>query len=601
MFCPECGKELKGTEKYCPSCGHPVASEEEAGRQTHLENTEGHKKRKNKKKWPLIVTALLIVSAAAAAGMLILKDKYEKQQSGNYVAEGNKYLEEMDYEKAEDSYLEAIKIAPKEKEPYLALVDLYLDEGEVKKAQEVISQAQEKVPASDRQEFTDIEEEYQDLESYTEALEEEIEADDIYYLRYDNYMNYPENELERQIFSSYAVVRNGDLYGIVKDSGEIVVDPEYSDAGTIAGYYSLHSETPVYSEEYGIDVYDFYFDEMTGQLEPAIAVWGPDIGGYKGYFYYYNDGLHNVMEAFGQMSEGRTDMISSDAIGVKQSDSLFDASSAVDVVEWPDEFPGLYAVYNSSGSLVTDFIYEECGSESSGLLAVEKDGKWGYVNTQGKTVIPLEYEASWQQYTAQGSEIEEPYCYAASEGYVPLVKDGVWEMRNTDGKLVIAPGVFEEIRPVFNGKCWAKKAGKWNVIELENARGTEAQDTVPETGQNPAVSDDAGAEAERPVYTEGPVEVTGVLDVVEWEHPNGSALSAYVILLDTPADVEVTVEGSLTEVDGCERIQLLNMEKGIDDSLVGKHVKVTGNLAQSPLTAYYLDAYLIWDAVVRKD
>ena len=50
MFCPECGKELKGTEKYCPSCGHPVASEEEAGRQTHLENTEGHKKRKNKKK-----------------------------------------------------------------------------------------------------------------------------------------------------------------------------------------------------------------------------------------------------------------------------------------------------------------------------------------------------------------------------------------------------------------------------------------------------------------------------------------------------------------------------------------------------------------------
>ena len=44
-------------------------------------------------------------------------------------------------------------------------------------------------------------------------------------------------------------------------------------------------------------------------------------------------------------------------------------------------------------------------------------------------------------------------------------------MRNTSGKLVIASGVFEKICPVYDGKCWVKKDGKWGVIQLKNAKG----------------------------------------------------------------------------------------------------------------------------------
>ena len=50
-----------------------------------------------------------------------------------------------------------------------------------------------------------------------------------------------------------------------------------------------------------------------------------------------------------------------------------------------------YALDNN-GSLVTDFIYDECGSLSDGLFAVCQDGKWGYVNEQGDIVIPIEYD-----------------------------------------------------------------------------------------------------------------------------------------------------------------------------------------------------------------
>ena len=97
-------------------------------------------------------------------------------------------------------------------------------------------------------------------------------------------------------------------------------------------------------------------------------------------------------------------------------------------------------------------------------------GNGGYVNDQGKVMIPIEYDASWKHYNETNGDKEKEFCYAATEGYVPLVKDGKWEMRNSKGDLVIPSGAFEEILPVYDGKCWVKKDGKWGILKLENAK-----------------------------------------------------------------------------------------------------------------------------------
>ncbi len=34
--------------------------------------------------------------------------------------------------------------------------------------------------------------------------------------------------------------------------------------------------------------------------------------------------------------------------------------------------------------------------ENSGLLAVKKGGKWGYLDKTGKQIIPIKYDASWK-------------------------------------------------------------------------------------------------------------------------------------------------------------------------------------------------------------
>ena len=164
------------------------------------------------------------------------------------------------------------------------------------------------------------------------------------------------------------------------------------------------------------------------------------------------------------------------AIPVKQSNDIIAGEHEDTYLNHKDTYlrwkslQGGYAICKD-GQLVTDFIYDKCGSFSDGVFAVCKDGKWGYVDEQGNEVIPMEYDSSWKKDMEQyyyGNDEEEEFCYSASDGYIPLVKGKKWELRDVTGKLTVLPGVFEEIRPVYDGKCWVKKNGKWGVIKLED-------------------------------------------------------------------------------------------------------------------------------------
>ncbi len=39
--------------------------------------------------------------------------------------------------------------------------------------------------------------------------------------------------------------------------------------------------------------------------------------------------------------------------------------------------------------------YEDAQEFSEGLAAVKKDGKWGYINEQGKVVVPFQYDVAY--------------------------------------------------------------------------------------------------------------------------------------------------------------------------------------------------------------
>ena len=161
MFCRKCGKEIRENTKFCPQCGNPVNAIEtkEHG------NPKARAGKKNKRLFAIIVGAVVIV-AVGGGFFVALKDQKVKKQYSVCVDVGNKYLEEMDYEKAEASYLKAIKINPKEKESYMKLADIYMAQGEQDKATEILKQAIENIDEKDSE---DVVERY-NLYSYVDKV-----------------------------------------------------------------------------------------------------------------------------------------------------------------------------------------------------------------------------------------------------------------------------------------------------------------------------------------------------------------------------------------------------------------------------------------------
>lgn len=498
MYCPECGKYNVDEARFCHFCGTKL--EEDTGGdtppQTGFDPQEqsgpfqdssasagqnGPGKKKKKWIWLILAAVLIVVAAVAAAVFLWILPQQKEKKFNAMLDEGNRYLENLDYEKAEDTFLQAIDIAPKHKEPYVKLAELYLDNGEKEKARSILSDARKALSKEDKKDIEKLEEEWEDqLEGedgeYVWAVEPEIEADELYYLKETDTREYAYNEMERQMFTDYAVIRQEDAYGLIDMEGEILGGMDYKEITSGYGYYLLESKEPIYEPEYGTETSSYYL--AGDEILPAVAIAG-DTSGFKGAFYYC-DGLHNVADAYGEEVLGPITWTEPEhPIPVKDSDQTFEETISGSWADWNLWLAGLPSDYGLylNGRMITDFEYNACGSWSSGLLAVKQKGKWGYVDEEGKVVIPIEYDASWNQYIPQNQSGEQDYCYAASEGYVVLVKDDKWEMRDTDGELVIAPGIFEELRPVYDGKCWAKQDGRWGVLELEKADDKEKDES----------------------------------------------------------------------------------------------------------------------------
>ena len=447
MKCPNCGRENEKDAKFCAVCGASMEKTEE-----QKEALNNGKKKKNRKRILIVISGVLVVVAVIAAGVWIITGKQVKKQYDQNLASGQKYLEELNYESAEDSYLKAIQIDPKEPEPYRKLIDTYVAQEKYDDAVKIARKAQKQVPKEERQEFEKLEQDYDSVIDYEWVIDPTVEADDIYYARMGVEEKKSENERRKQYNSNYAILQRDGRLALIDWKGELRTGMDYV---WIKSGYLMEK-----NDKTGLSNYDAFYDD---ELHPNIIT---DLFDEKGQYIYYQDKLHNLAEWEGWDYEFE---------GPEQTIPVRDAEGTIDLSDpysWWNLQQGKYGLYKD-GKMITNFIYDECGSVSEGLIAVEKDGKWGYVDEKGKEIIPIEYDASWQQFenethvaTQDRSVVVTPFCYAASEGYIPLVKKEHWKLVDLSGKTVIPEGVFEKICPVYQGKCWVKKGGKWGVIQI---------------------------------------------------------------------------------------------------------------------------------------
>lgn len=157
MYCPYCGKYNKEEAKFCSRCGARLEEDNTFGGQGTVDmGFPAPGKKKRKKIWLVPAAALVLAAAAAAAVFLwVLPGQKEKNYEA-HISDGQRYLEEMDYERAEDSYLAAIEIEPKEAEPYLRLADIYAARHETEKAADILKQGVENAGSSEIRERYDL-------------------------------------------------------------------------------------------------------------------------------------------------------------------------------------------------------------------------------------------------------------------------------------------------------------------------------------------------------------------------------------------------------------------------------------------------------------
>lgn len=143
MFCPNCGTENPDYANFCEKCGHTLGDlQEETSGGTFLENTMVHVLADRKQ---MIIGGCILLAAVLICVVALLWHSGLKEEYKNQIQNAGRYLQALNYDKAEAAYLEAIKIDPKKKDSYIQLADLYMKQGRRNEAIAILKKGKQNV------------------------------------------------------------------------------------------------------------------------------------------------------------------------------------------------------------------------------------------------------------------------------------------------------------------------------------------------------------------------------------------------------------------------------------------------------------------------
>lgn len=296
-------------------------------------------------------------------------------------------------------------------------------------------------------------------QAYRWLIEPTINADNI--ISFDGSQVDPNNE-KNTAYANYSVIRQNGKYGIIDYSGNMVVPAEYDDYYTCwCGEVTLFS---IINEKN--DEYEYCSIDSSNQVVYYAAEHHDSSPRY-----YWNSNEEKIYvkdadEEQGEEYTGKKAVVVCEADVKKSDNGFYDIS--------PVSEP-LYGLAKKD-KLILDMQYTDFYApayKGAGLtcIAFENDeGKWGYVGSDGKTIIDFKCDGDMSAYCGKVIDDEmavHPYLF--TDDYLPVSIDSSYGYYDIDGNCIVKPGEFDQARPAHNGKAWVMKSGKWGVIAFGDA------------------------------------------------------------------------------------------------------------------------------------
>lgn len=421
------------------------------------------------KRWIWILAGAIAFVLILGAVVLLYFRQDPAPDYADIILEGNQYYREADYAQAQDAYNRAIQMEPGETEGYFCMADLYQAMGDIQSAISILQQGYDRT--QDEQMLSRLNElsgsgepsgpetnsETQAPQSQEETVPETAEetADPASVIVWalnpsisaDTIMPVLGCTAGEDVYSqSVNVIYQNGLAGLIDYTGNIVLQPQYRYILQCAQqlYAGLEDGRCLLLNE------DYTLNEETAHSHTITS------------YDYLWDTEQNLVFRIVHTSEGDTVEETPYEVGENVLVPVISGTRESYSLESP-----MYALAGSQG-LKTDFIYENTGKCSwDGMMAVCRDGRWGYCNLDGAEVIPCEYDGADYVDTSntEGLSFVQGIPYGCSSGYVAVRKDGLWGYFDKSGQAA-SPFVFEDARPAYQGNAWVKYEGQWGVITL---------------------------------------------------------------------------------------------------------------------------------------
>lgn len=220
----------------------------------------------------------------------------------------------------------------------------------------------------------------------------------------------PYFDVAGQFFHGVAVVGRGNLYGYIKQSGQMLTELKWDDAQAMVDGSAAIVKTTIrgnFSDTFLKSVVNLA-GQVVVDLGESVDRYGNFVDGFARCETDYN--RLQFINASGQFLPG----IWNDA---------------------RDFSEGLAAVYSDrkwgfidqQGNVVIDFQWDQAWSFSEGLAAVQQGDLWGFVDKSGKMVI----EPKWEK------------ALSFSEGLAAVYELGYWGYINQTGEVILKPKWYE--------------------------------------------------------------------------------------------------------------------------------------------------------------